>query len=165
MAGRDGSGRGRGAVVVMRNKSTDRPVVVPEDVADKASRPYRAHKLRQQGVHWVEIAKQLEYPTVAACCAEVRNWRREATALVSEWTQQEMLKEEVDRLDALQAAVWVPAMAGDTRSVLSVLQIIKARSELLGLAAADGPVIQQAVVVTGETAAYIASLRKVADGE
>ncbi len=40
---------------------------------------------------------------------------------------------EVARLDALQESLWEPAMAGDLRAVGQVVQIIVARSRLLGL--------------------------------
>ncbi len=40
---------------------------------------------------------------------------------------------EVARLDALQQSLWEPAMAGDLKAVGQVLQIIVARSRLLGL--------------------------------
>lgn len=149
-------------VMLVRNKETGRPVVVPEDVAAEASRPYRAHKLRQLGVPWAEIAHELDYPSVQAVCTEVRLWREEARSLVSNWTKQEMLQEEVDRLDELQRASWPSAMAGDSRSVMSVLRIIEARSELLGLKQADAQAVQQTVVVTGDSAAYVEALRKAA---
>lgn len=151
-------------VMMMRNRATNRPVMVPEDVAEEASRPYRAHQLRQLGTPWPEIAAELGYPSVAAVCTEVRLWRSEAAALVSNWTKQEMLQEEVARLDELQRASWPAAMAGDSRSVLSVLRIIETRSELLGLKQADAQAVQQTVVVTGDSSAYVEALRKAAGG-
>jgi hypothetical protein len=153
---------GKRKVAVFRNRATDRPVMVPEDVAAEASRPYRAHRMRMEGAPWAEIASKLGYPTVAAVCAEVRLWRTEAIALVSQWTKQEMLHEEVARLDALQEASWAQAMTGDTRSVMSVLRIIEARADLLGLKQEEATAVQQTVVVTGDTAAYVETLRKAA---
>ncbi len=51
---------------------------------------------------------------------------------------------EVARLDALQQALWEPALTGDLRAVGQVVQIVVARSRLLGLMplgkkARDGP--------------------------
>ncbi len=40
---------------------------------------------------------------------------------------------EVARLDALQQALWEPALTGDLRAVNQVVQIVVARSRLLGL--------------------------------
>ena len=40
---------------------------------------------------------------------------------------------EVDRLDALQAALWPTALAGDTAAATIVLRIIEQRARLLGL--------------------------------
>ncbi|MDP9465798.1 MAG: hypothetical protein M3P31_00915, partial [Actinomycetota bacterium] len=40
---------------------------------------------------------------------------------------------EVARLDALQQALWEPALTGDLRAVGQVVQIVAARSRLLGL--------------------------------
>ena len=40
---------------------------------------------------------------------------------------------ELDRLDALQAAIWSEALAGDTAALNTVLRIIELRTRLLGL--------------------------------
>jgi hypothetical protein len=48
---------------------------------------------------------------------------------------EELRELEGDRLDALQAALWGKAMAGDLRAVDSVLRIIDRRVALLGLRA------------------------------
>ena len=42
---------------------------------------------------------------------------------------------ELDRLDALQAAIWDKALGADTAAVTGVLRIIEQRAKLLGLAA------------------------------
>jgi hypothetical protein len=58
---------------------------------------------------------------------------------------------EIARLDALQAAVWDNALAGDTAAVTGVLRIIEQRSKLLGLGRQlQGPTrkgVPEAVVV------------------
>jgi hypothetical protein len=45
---------------------------------------------------------------------------------------------EVQRLDALQLALWGEAMAGDVKAALGCLRIIEQRCALLGLTPAKG---------------------------
>ena len=46
-----------------------------------------------------------------------------------------MRRLEVDRLDALQAALWPTALAGDTAAATIVLRIIEQRARVLGMGA------------------------------
>lgn len=45
----------------------------------------------------------------------------------------QLLEQEVGRLDALQALLWPLAEAGDTRAAASILRIVEQRVRLLGL--------------------------------
>lgn len=53
---------------------------------------------------------------------------------------------EVQRLDALQVAVWDKAVAGDVKAVNAVLRIIEQRSRLLGLDKHTGVAAQSVVI-------------------
>jgi hypothetical protein len=57
---------------------------------------------------------------------------------------------EVDRLDALQAAIWHRAVAGDCAAIAVALRIIESRIKILGLGAEKEPSAEQMSVVVGE---------------
>lgn len=81
-------------------------------------------------------------------------WRTVSKALERNVVQSvEVLREvEGDRLDALQAAVWEQAMAGDLTACLTVLKIIERRIQILGLEqTADGAASVPRTLVVGSS--------------
>ncbi len=99
---------------------------------DKALASYRrtrAVELRAQGKGYAEIARELGYAnkgTAHKVIAQALE-AREANSV-------DLLRTlELERLDALHAAIWDAAMAGEVRAVMPLLRIIDARCRLLGL--------------------------------
>lgn len=76
--------------------------------------------------------------------------------------RRQMLFLELERLDALQQAVWVPAISGDLKAGAQALNVIKTRIGLLQLdqlAATDKNAVNAIVLVGGEQRDYIEALR------
>lgn len=95
---------------------------------ERATRRAEAMTLRLAGVRVDQIAKQFGVTprTIYAWCAEaVKDIPREQA--------DEMRMLELDRLDALQQAVWRDAMRGDPRAVDRVLAIMGQRARYVGL--------------------------------
>ena len=92
-------------------------------------REERAVELRLKGKTFQQIANDLGYESrvsaYKAVMAAIKLSMREPALELVEITLQ--------RLDALIAAVWVKAMAGDIQAVLAVLRIEKQRADILGL--------------------------------
>lgn len=149
-------------VLVFRTAGNE-PIAVPADVVTQVERAYRCHQDRIAGKSWAEIAEREKYPSAAAASADVSRYMAEAAALVLERTAKVMLALEVERLDALQTAVWAQAMVGHIPSVNAALSIIVQRSKLLKL---DQPEVSaehvRTVVVPAEAAGYMRALQEAA---
>ncbi len=81
------------------------------------------------GATYQEAAQQAGYATRSG--AYKGFWKAVDERQADAVDQHRML--EVQRLDALQLAVWDKAMAGDIKALNAVLRIIEQRSRLLGL--------------------------------
>jgi len=125
--------RKEGEVLVFRHPTTQRPVVVPDDVATAAERPYRAYKARLTGMSWEEVALLERYPNARAAAAEVNRYLEEGRALVAEASAGALIGLELARLDALQHAIWPSAMEGTLPAVSMSMQLVLARVKLMGL--------------------------------
>jgi hypothetical protein len=105
-----------------RQQSSPRKIVLAETRK-------KALELRKQGKNYQEIADAVGWPNRSYACRyvmrEIRNLPGEEAA--------EIRKLEMERLDALTDAVWMTAMAGDTRAVETMLKLMERRSRLLGL--------------------------------
>jgi hypothetical protein len=99
------------------------------DMVDAALRQTEALRLRQSGMTFQEIADVLGYadPTGArgAVLAALQ------TTVVE--PNNEMRSLELTRLDALLAALWPTALAGDQGAIDRVLKIQERRAKMLGL--------------------------------
>lgn len=103
--------------------------VSPQTRARATQRRQRCVQLAAQGHSYDEIAKEVGYThRSAARKALIAALDR---VLVDNVQQYRAL--ELDRLDALQDALWDDAISGDMTSVDRVLKIITARCRLLGL--------------------------------
>lgn len=125
---------------------------------------YRAYQLRQSGADWESIARQTGYATGKSAQVAVRAYITRAATTMDMEKREEVLTLEMDRLDALQSALWPAAMEGDTKSVDSVLRVMGHRAKLLGLdllSQGSGTTTIDTVVVTGDTQEFIRSLRLV----
>lgn len=100
-----------------------------QNIEDRSRQVYH---LRRGGMSHTEIAARLGI-SYAECIRDFRSFQKKAMAEFGPEDRVSLTQLEVDRLDALQLAVWDAAMAGDTKAVTSVLQIINTRTKLLGL--------------------------------
>lgn len=94
----------------------------------RATRKQEALSMRLAGARNDQIAQALGvHPrTITA-------WVSDAIKDIPREEAEEMRRLELDRLDALQAAVWRSAMKGDGRAVDRVLAIMDRRAKYLGL--------------------------------
>jgi hypothetical protein len=120
-------------VVVVRSGVHGRPVAVPAEIVEAAERPYAAYQLHLRGYSWREVAMEMDYLDERAARADVKRYLAEGQALIADTTRVEMLELEVQRLNALQSAVWPAALAGHLPSVNAALSIVVQRAKLLGL--------------------------------
>lgn len=149
-----------GKVLVFRGTMGD-PIAVPDDVVTASERAYRCYQNRVGGLSWDEIAEIEKYPSAGAAKYDVDRYMREASSLVVESTQREMLVLELHRLDALQHSLWANAMSGHVPSAALCMNIIVNRAKLIGLdpdrmgAEADR---HRTVVVPTEDDGYLSAL-------
>jgi hypothetical protein len=94
-----------------------------------AWRRARAVELATLGLSYDAIARQVGYASRGTAHRVIHQALQERTAAaVSVLRQQEL-----DRLDAMQQALWPKAMAGDIGAVLAVEKLVMSRCRLLGL--------------------------------
>ena len=101
--------------------------------AEERTKAVEAVTLRRTGLSWREIADQLGYRDESGA-------RKAATRLLGRVEVEavgELRELEGQRLDALQAAHWNAALAGDVDSTKVVLGVIDRRCRLFGLNAPD----------------------------
>lgn len=97
--------------------------------AQSLHREARAVELLMAGRDYDQIAAELGYSSRSGAWRAVQRALRKRREEVAG----EYLDLELDRLDALQAALWDAAMAGDPKAVDAILKISDRRCELLGL--------------------------------
>lgn len=107
-----------------QNKQPD-PEVIDREV--------RVLELRRAGLTWANIADQVGYADPTGAYAAYKR----AVKRVLKEPVQEVLDQELDRLDRLQVAVWPRAMKGDDRAINTILRLMERRAKLLGLDAAQ----------------------------
>lgn len=98
----------------------------PTPAGDKDA---RVLELRRAGLTWQRIAEEVGY---ADHSGAHRAYQR-AIRNDSEQSTDELLRQELDRLDRLQVAAWPKAMTGDAASMSMILKIIEQRVKLLGI--------------------------------
>ena len=98
------------------------------------ARRARVLELRAQGWTYDAIARELGYTSRAT----VHHIFKAALAAQQTEDVQEFRAPETARLDALQAAVWDRAMAGDVAAISQARRIIEARVRLFGLTREHG---------------------------
>ena len=101
--------------------------------AMQAERRFKALAMRKQGCTYEEIAQALGITKSSAWRLVNRQLRMQAR--LAEEEAKVLLQLELERLDALQQAVWEQAMQGHLGAVDRVLRIMERRAKLLGLEA------------------------------
>jgi hypothetical protein len=127
-----------------------------------ADQPYDAHQLRLQGLSWPEIAERTGYKDAKTAQVGVRGYLQRASLNITEEHRKEALNLELQRLDALQGAIWPQAMAGDVRAVEGVLKVMKTRHGLLGFEQADTSNSTRTLVIAGDKDEFVAALQAIA---
>lgn len=131
------------------------------DVTSKEELAYRAYQFRMSGESWEEIALKLGFKNGRDAQRASNLLIKKATAAATEDRKQEILDLELDRLDALQTAVWGMAISGDLKAVDSVLKIMTHRARLLTLGEDTGNTSTNTIIVAGDN--YVESLRELAE--
>lgn len=146
-------------------KRTRQAIADAEERERQAQLAKRAHQLRTEGATWWEIAETLKI-TEEAASSLVSDRIRAAAALVDEGSKRQIIAIELDRLDALQRAVWADAVSGDTRAIDTALKVMSSRAKLLGLdgALTGNQVTNNTIVVPGNPVEYVAALRAMSGG-
>lgn len=98
--------------------------VGPYDRADEA------HQLRVGGMAWAEVARSVGYVSGQVAQMAVTAYLQKAAIERTPEQRQLALQLELDRLDALQAALWDRAGNGDLRAAMVILQISDRRVRL-----------------------------------
>lgn len=89
----------------------------------------QALELRKRGMSYADIAGQVGYRSASGAHQAVQ---RALQKTIHE-AAADLREIEVERLDALQDAVWDRAMEGDKDAVDRVLRVMERRAKLLGL--------------------------------
>jgi AraC-like DNA-binding protein len=97
-----------------------------------ARRQAAALQLRESGMDLREIAAELGYSDASGAYRAVRSALQ---TILPDETRDEYRRLEIARIDALQAAMWPRAIAGDAKAAGIVLRCVSTRSDLLGLEA------------------------------
>jgi DNA-binding CsgD family transcriptional regulator len=130
-------------------------------IEEKTIQARQALALRRRGLSVWEIAEELQI-SESSVRSRLDVAKRTAVELLDEANRAELLAMEVMRLDAVQAAHWDVALAGDVRSAQIVLMCIDKRARYLGLD--EGVSIdarRQTVIVAGGEEEYVAALRRI----
>lgn len=97
-----------------------------------AGRRRAAVQLRIAGKSWAAIAQALGYDSKASAYTDVRRALEKAvTKLAIPLEAHRQL--ELDRLDAMQNALWPKVLDADTKSIDTALRLMDRRARLLGL--------------------------------
>ena len=139
----------------------DGDLVPIEDIQTKEERAYRAYQKRLGGEDWRVIARDLEYPSPRTAEREVELLVEKSLKVASDDRKQEVVSLELDRLDALQNAVWGMAISGELKAVDTTLKIMQHRARLLALGEESKDSQTTTVIVAGED--YVETLRGIGD--
>lgn len=102
------------------------------------------------GETWDEIALEMGYASGDSARVTVRQTLQKAALNLGQDILDEILQTELDSLAMLQKGLWPNAVAGDTRSVDSVLRVMDKRHKLLGFDKREEKVTNQTLVVTSD---------------
>jgi|JI8StandDraft_1071087.scaffolds.fasta_scaffold00464_6 orotate phosphoribosyltransferase-like protein len=119
----------------------------------------KAHEMKRAGASWWDIAEELGITEFAASTL-VSERIRAAADLVDRGSKLEMLDLELERLDEMQWAIYGRARKGDLKAIETVLKIQEKRVKYAGLEDLQAGAGSTTLVVSGDSAAYIAALQE-----
>lgn len=122
----------------------------------------RALKLRVKGLSISEISKKLDI-SQADISSSIKNTLKIASDEIAAQSRESILALELLRLDQLQSGLWDEAISGNRANTETLLRVMDSRSKLMSLSADTTTNTSHTVVVSGDSRAYIDSL-KAADG-
>jgi hypothetical protein len=131
-------------------------------------RAYDAHQLHLTGLDWTTIATRTGYASGRVAALGVDAYLQKIAVELAPEHRRQALQLELDRVDALQAAYWGMALAGDYHAAEVVLKVIARRCKILGFDKPDekDAPVARTVVVGGTSEEYIAALQAlIAEGE
>ena len=138
--------------------SDDDGALIPTtDITSVEERAYRAYQMRLGGKSWQNIKADLNYASVAKTKEAVDRLINKAAKTMVRDRREEIMDIELDRLDALQDAIWGMAMVGDLKAVDSVLKVMTHRAKLLALGNNEDTGSQNTVIVASSD--YIQTLK------
>lgn len=118
------------------------------------------YRLRVKGLSPAQVAEAMDISVSQVAGAINTRLKLELSMITSE-DREGMLKLEMDRYDALQAAHWDMAMAGDPQSSNIVIKIFAERAKRMQMDLLDPSTSQQTIlVVAGSEQEYIKSLQQ-----
>ena len=100
--------------------------------AKTAERRRAAVELRIAGTPWHEIANLLGYDSKASAYTDVRRALEKAVTKLSIPLEAHR-QLELDRLDAMQSALWPAVLDGNTKAIDTALRLMDRRAKLIGL--------------------------------
>lgn len=128
----------------------------------KSALAKKAYSMRLAGMKWWDIAEELKINETKIKVA-VAERIAEVAELVDYHEKRTILNLELDRLDALQAAMWGEAMEGKVSAVQTVLAVMDRRAKWLGFAEPEKAqaLTTNTIVIPGNSHDYIAALQRV----
>jgi len=106
-------------------------MVEKEEKQTTKEKDLKVLELRRAGLTWARIAEEVGY----ADHSGAHKAYQRAITNGAEQTPEELILQELDRLDRLQVAAWSKAMSGDVPAMGIILKFIEQRVKLLGLSA------------------------------
>ncbi len=131
-------------------------------------RAYEAHQLWLGGLDWTEIVTQTGYLNGRIASMAVNAYLQKAAVEQAPDRRGQGLDLELARLDALQAAYWPAAMAGDLLAAAFILKIVDRRCLILGLDRVEIETTateHTVAIVRGTSEQYIGALQAVVAGQ
>ena len=109
-----------------------------------------AYARRREGASWQEVAEEFGYASATSAQVSVSRYVQATAYRFDQAERESMLRMELDRLDALQQAVWAAAMTGDTKAVEAVLKVQDRRHRLLGFNRPEEKISNQTLIVPAD---------------
>ena len=145
----------------IENSEDEHASHLQKDAVQVALRKARAVELRIAGMNYDAIARELGLANRGTA------WRLVNQAMKERVVERvdEHRELELQRLDALQAAFWGNALAGDPKAATIVLKVIDMRIRLLGLEHAPKDTEPKTILIRGDTSEhFIADLKAINGG-